>query len=61
MCRGATLATGANRTSDFENIAFTPRDGNALLSSLAATVRLLDPDADAAPLQFAQPSLFDKI
>ena len=46
---------------EITGFCFTPQDGNSLLTSLAAAAWLLDPDAVEAPLQFAQPYMFDEI
>jgi glyceraldehyde-3-phosphate dehydrogenase (NAD(P)) len=40
---------------------FTPQDGNSLLSSVAATAWLLNPENHHAHLQFAAPYLFDDL
>jgi hypothetical protein len=40
---------------------FTPRDGNLLLSSLAAAAWCLDPDTYEQRLQFMMPYLFDEV
>lgn len=46
---------------EISGFCFTPQDGNALLSSLAATAWYLDPDAYEQRLQFMMPYLFDEV
>jgi glyceraldehyde-3-phosphate dehydrogenase (NAD(P)) len=40
---------------------FTPQDGNSLLSSVAATAWLLNPEKQHAHLEFPTPYLFDDL
>jgi glyceraldehyde-3-phosphate dehydrogenase (NAD(P)) len=40
---------------------FTPQDGNSLISSIAASAWLLDPDHYEEHIQFMNPYLFDEL
>jgi glyceraldehyde-3-phosphate dehydrogenase (NAD(P)) len=40
---------------------FTPQDGNSLISSIAASSWLLDPDNYEEHIQFMNPYLFDEL
>jgi glyceraldehyde-3-phosphate dehydrogenase (NAD(P)) len=46
---------------EITGFCFTPQDGNSLLSSIAATAWLLDPDAYEEHIQFVKPYLFDEV
>jgi glyceraldehyde-3-phosphate dehydrogenase (NAD(P)) len=46
---------------EITGFCFTPQDGNSLLSSVAATAWLLDPDTYEEHLQFVKPYLFDEV
>lgn len=46
---------------EITGVCFTPQDGNSLLSSVAATAWLLDPDSYAARLHILRPYLFEEV
>lgn len=46
---------------EITGFCFTPQDGNSLLSSIAATAWLLNPDTYEERLQFVKPYLFDEV
>jgi glyceraldehyde-3-phosphate dehydrogenase (NAD(P)) len=46
---------------EITGFCFTPQDGNSLLSSIAASAWLLDPDHYEAHIQFVTPYLFDEV
>jgi glyceraldehyde-3-phosphate dehydrogenase/erythrose-4-phosphate dehydrogenase len=46
---------------EITGFCFTPQDGNSLLSSIAATAWLLDPDTYEERMQFVKPYLFDEV
>jgi glyceraldehyde-3-phosphate dehydrogenase type II len=46
---------------EITGFCFTPQDGNSLLSSIAATAWLLDPDTYEARNQFVRQYLFDEV
>jgi hypothetical protein len=46
---------------EITGFCFTPQDGNSLMSSVAATAWLLDPDAYEARLEFLKPYLFEEV
>ena len=46
---------------EITGFCFTPQDGNSLLSSIAASAWLLDPDTYEERIQFMQPYVFDEV
>jgi glyceraldehyde-3-phosphate dehydrogenase (NAD(P)) len=46
---------------EITGFCFTPQDGNSLLSSIAATSWLLDPEHYEERIQFVKPYLFDEV
>lgn len=46
---------------EITGFCFTPQDGNSLLSSIAATAWLLDPETYEERMQFIKPYLFDEV
>jgi glyceraldehyde-3-phosphate dehydrogenase (NAD(P)) len=46
---------------EITGFCFTPQDGNSLLSSIAATAWLLDPEHYEERTQFVKPYLFDEV
>jgi hypothetical protein len=54
-----TLAIRDGR--EITGFCFTPQDGNSLMSSIAATAWLLDPDTYESRLKFLNPYLFEEV